>query len=186
MTAIDSSDEDRKSNSQFTAVTPGSAHLDGSRLHRKIQVNSNWTTFDEQPLSSESMAELFSNIIPAIRHPKLVSTEECARLVDIIKTTQVVCISTYSAMKTEDLAVKKSFEFFFDAQILARSQMELFQERCTCLNFRTNGRGERSRRPKAHQRWLSHLDVVASIVSVLMSLGHFALTLLDCHRIGNL
>ena len=82
--------EDRKSNSALTSITPKSTSVDGSGVYRKIQVTSNWTTFHEQPLTDESIAELFSNVIPAIRYPKLFSTEECARLVNIIKTAHVV------------------------------------------------------------------------------------------------
>ena len=91
---IDSSYQDKKSNSPLTAMSPNSSYLDRGALHRKIEVRSNWTTFDEQPLSGESIAELFSNAIPAIRHPKLLSTEECARLVHVIKTAQVVSLSS--------------------------------------------------------------------------------------------
>ena len=57
---------------------------------------SDWTTFDKQPLSGETIAELSSNTITAVRSPKVFSTEECAKLVDIIKTVHVVgSISIY-------------------------------------------------------------------------------------------
>ena len=92
---VDSSDQDGKRRSLFTSITPNSADLDGRRGSRQIHVISNWTTFDEQPLSGESIAELFSNTIPAVRYPKLFSTEECAKLVDIIKTAHVVGSFTY-------------------------------------------------------------------------------------------
>lgn len=91
----DSFYEDRKRSSALTSITPKSASVDGSGVYQKIQVTSNWTTFDEQPLTGESIAELFSNATPAIRYPKILSSEECARLVDIIKTAQVVSPPTY-------------------------------------------------------------------------------------------
>lgn len=51
---------------------------------------SDWTTFDEQPLSGETIAEVSSNTITAVRSLKVFSTEEGAKLVDIIKTVQVI------------------------------------------------------------------------------------------------
>lgn len=92
---IDDTYQDKSNNFESTPITPSFAHLDESGVHRKIQVTSNWTTFDEQPLTGENIAELFSNTIPAIRYPKLLSTEECARLVEIIKAAQVVSSFTY-------------------------------------------------------------------------------------------
>ena len=55
----------------------------------KVQVEFNWTKLDEQPLSAPNIAELFSTIIPAVRSSQLLSSEEYASLVDIIKTAQV-------------------------------------------------------------------------------------------------
>lgn len=106
---LESSYQDKKSNSPPTAITPKPAYLlDGSGMHRKIQVTSSWTTLDEQPLTGESIAELFSNAIPVVRYPKLLSTEECARLVDIINTVQVVSSST--CLWTHELLSRSHFE----------------------------------------------------------------------------
>ena len=57
---------------------------------KPIQISSNWHTLDDQPLSSRSINELFSNTISTIRHPNFLSTEECARVVKIIRTEEIV------------------------------------------------------------------------------------------------
>ena len=92
---VDYSHHDPKRNAPFTSIVPKPAVLDRLGPFGRMQVESNWTTFVEQPLSGESIADLFANAIPAVRHPELLSTEECARLVDVVKTAQVVSLSTY-------------------------------------------------------------------------------------------
>ena len=69
----------------------------GNQFQQKMQLESNWATLDDQPLTSDNIAALFSNIIPTVRHSKLLSAEECARLVRIIEKTEVVSLSLYNA-----------------------------------------------------------------------------------------
>ena len=64
-------------------------NTESSGLHRRLQVQSDWTKFDGQRLAGKSITELFSNTIPAIRHPRLLSTEEITSLVEVNKTMQV-------------------------------------------------------------------------------------------------
>ena len=71
--------------------------MSGNRFHQKLQLESNWATLDDQPLTNDNIAALFSNIIPTVRHIKLLSSEECARLVRIIEETEVVSHSSYNA-----------------------------------------------------------------------------------------
>ncbi len=85
---LDDSHDDEVNNSSLLTDP-----MSGNRLYQKMQLESNWTTLDEQPLTGDNIAALFSNIIPTVRHAKLLSTEECARLVRIIETTEVVSLS---------------------------------------------------------------------------------------------
>ena len=93
MALFEISQENMNMDSPLPITHPNPVHLNGSALDRKLQVKCNWATFDERPLSGKSLTELFSNNIPTIRHSKLLSAEECARLVDIIKTAEVVSLS---------------------------------------------------------------------------------------------
>ena len=87
-------------------------NTDSSGLGRKMQVEANWTTFDELPLSGESIAELFANTTPAVRYPRSTSTEERARLVDIIKRAQVVSRMLYLRKALEILPSRRYFNCF--------------------------------------------------------------------------
>lgn len=106
MALIETSHDDGNMHSQPPATHPKFTDLNGDAPDRKLQVTCNWATFDEQPLSGKSLAELFSNDIPVIRHSKLLSAEECARLVDIIKTAEVVSLYV-TLMDTSNLAVMR-------------------------------------------------------------------------------
>lgn len=106
MALIETSHDDGNMHSPPPATHPKFTDLNGDALDRKLQVTCNWATFDEQPLSGKNLAELFSNDIPVIRHSKLLSAEECARLVDIIKTAEVVSLYV-TLMDTSNLAVMR-------------------------------------------------------------------------------
>ena len=56
----------------------------------KMTFQSNWTTFDEPALSRDSLTELFANNIPAVRHKKLLTPEECAKMAEITKAFKLV------------------------------------------------------------------------------------------------
>ena len=65
-------------------------HGNGEIPHPKMTFQSNWTTFDEPSLSRESLTELFANNIPAVRHKKLLTPEECAKMAEITKAFKLV------------------------------------------------------------------------------------------------
>jgi hypothetical protein len=58
----------------------------------KTQVNSNWRTLEDQPLTNRSINDLLANAIPSIRHPNFLSKEECERLVKIVTAHQIVSL----------------------------------------------------------------------------------------------
>jgi hypothetical protein len=58
-------------------------------MSQNIQVISNWQTLEDQPLSKESINNLFLNTIPCIRHRNFLSKDECDRLVEVINTHQI-------------------------------------------------------------------------------------------------
>lgn len=59
----------------------------------KIKVLSNWNTLADQSLHARSLWNLFRNIIPSIRHTNFLTADECARLMDVIRSQKIVrCI----------------------------------------------------------------------------------------------
>ncbi|OCL05614.1 hypothetical protein AOQ84DRAFT_298585 [Glonium stellatum] len=61
----------------------------GSTKERIVR-RSNWIKIEEQPLSSESLADLFSNRIPALRVRNFLSAQECERMVNVIQTQKII------------------------------------------------------------------------------------------------
>ena len=70
-------------------------YSNGDVPHPKMTIQSNWTTFDEPSLSRESLTELFANNIPAVRHKKLLTPEECAKMAEITKAFKLVSDGFY-------------------------------------------------------------------------------------------
>ena len=85
-----------------TSEGPAYPHVSTPSAYKSIQVLSNWHTLDDQPLSSQSIKELFSNTISTIRHPNFLSAEECARIVEIIRTEEIVRFCHYAVWSKAD------------------------------------------------------------------------------------
>lgn len=67
-------------------------------MPRKLLVESNWTTFEDQPLTKENFQKLFANEIPCVRHKSFLTPEECQRMVEIVEhqTTEFVGLRSLS------------------------------------------------------------------------------------------
>lgn len=57
-------------------------------IPNKLQITSNWSTLEDKPLTRESLAELFANSIPCVRHKGFLSPKECERMVEIVHETK--------------------------------------------------------------------------------------------------
>lgn len=57
-------------------------------IPNKLQITSNWSTLEDKPLTRESLAELFANGNPCVRHKGFLSPEECERMVEIVHETK--------------------------------------------------------------------------------------------------
>ncbi|KUJ21136.1 uncharacterized protein LY89DRAFT_778752 [Mollisia scopiformis] len=55
----------------------------------KHSLQTNWKTFDEQPLSSASFMDLLANTIPLVRAKKFLTSEECKKMLETIRTHQI-------------------------------------------------------------------------------------------------
>lgn len=71
-----------------TAASDLHGHYFG--LSPKQNVQTNWHTFEDQPMSLESLIDVFANRIPVFRVPGWLSPEECERMMQIMKTHDIV------------------------------------------------------------------------------------------------
>lgn len=112
-------------------------HFHGSPEPSKpVQAPTNWTTLDDQPLTRASIENLFSNTIPSIRVANMLSTEECERLVDVIRTHK---IGTYTSVATTGVGIVGITQYdhrhglkekYFANVTEARSLQERFAREC--------------------------------------------------------
>ncbi|OTB12663.1 hypothetical protein K445DRAFT_76877 [Daldinia sp. EC12] len=53
---------------------------------RKHGIQTNWITFEDQGMTSDTMMDLFANRIPVVRQHGFLSSVECERMLEVLKT----------------------------------------------------------------------------------------------------
>lgn len=61
-------------------------------------IATNWRTFQDQPLTSSTILDLFANRIPVIRHEGFLKPAELAKMLDIVRLHQLVRILNHQSM----------------------------------------------------------------------------------------
>jgi hypothetical protein len=59
-------------------------------IPEKHTVHTNWCTFEDQPLSMGSLIDVFANRIPAIREPRILTVDERRKMLEVVKTHNLV------------------------------------------------------------------------------------------------
>jgi hypothetical protein len=57
---------------------------------QKHAFETNWKTFEEQQMSRQSLFDVFAGTIPAIRQKAFLSREECAKMVKVLESHDIV------------------------------------------------------------------------------------------------
>ncbi|KAI1802051.1 hypothetical protein F4811DRAFT_531399 [Daldinia bambusicola] len=55
-------------------------------MPRKHGIQTNWTTFEDEKMTVNAMMDLFANKIPVVRQQGFLSSEECERMLEVLKT----------------------------------------------------------------------------------------------------
>lgn len=58
---------------------------------QKHNFETRWATIHEQDLNRQSLFDVFAGTLPAIRQKEFLTQEECAKMVEVLKTHQIVC-----------------------------------------------------------------------------------------------
>lgn len=66
----------------------------------KHSVQTNWRTFEDQPLSTESMTDLFANRIPVARVQEFLKPDELEKMLKVCSTHELVILGSYSIQPT--------------------------------------------------------------------------------------
>ncbi|KAK2038822.1 hypothetical protein LZ31DRAFT_477883 [Colletotrichum somersetense] len=52
----------------------------------KATVTTNWTTFEDQPISSKALIDVFADRIPVVRVKNFLTLDECTRMLGVVRT----------------------------------------------------------------------------------------------------
>lgn len=72
----------------FNLPAQGSSMNDADYFGASPQhsLQTNWRTFHDQPVTADSVLDLFANRVPVLREKGLLSVEECAKMLQIVGT----------------------------------------------------------------------------------------------------
>ncbi|KAK1564267.1 uncharacterized protein LY79DRAFT_136241 [Colletotrichum navitas] len=60
----------------------------------KTTVTTNWSTFEDQPMSSGALIDVFADRIPVVRVKNFLTSDECTRMLEVIRTHQLGAYDT--------------------------------------------------------------------------------------------
>jgi hypothetical protein len=66
-------------------------------LSEKHNVQTNWRTFEDQPLSMGSLIDVFAGRIPVVRVPDFLTQDEREKMLEIVKEHQLVSATPESS-----------------------------------------------------------------------------------------
>ena len=65
----------------------GSSYFGAPKQH---SLTTNWKTLEVQPMNKKSLFDVFAGTVPVVRQKDFLSNEECKRMVEVLKTHDIV------------------------------------------------------------------------------------------------
>jgi hypothetical protein len=87
-------------NLPLNAAAPATTESFFQGKARQYDIQTNWSTFEDQEMTKNAMMSLFANEIPVVRQKHFLSPDECETLLEILKTHQMVYILDLNSFGT--------------------------------------------------------------------------------------